>query len=140
MPRGRQALKQEQVEQIAAALGLPPHKLTDELLEKPSVLALIGASLPDTLSVVSTGVSADVRLRVPCCRADSSAGNAAQLAEANPSSPQDPGRVAARAKVAATVAMAATRGKNSANKKGQGDDLEEGDRRRPARGRRPPRR
>ena len=42
--RGRQALRQEQVEQIAAALGLPPHKLTDELLEKPSVLALIGAS------------------------------------------------------------------------------------------------
>ena len=40
--RGRQALRQEQVEQIAAALGLPPHKLTDELLDKPSVLALIG--------------------------------------------------------------------------------------------------
>jgi hypothetical protein len=41
--RGRQALRQDQVEQIAAALGMPPHKLTDELLEKPSVLALIGA-------------------------------------------------------------------------------------------------
>jgi hypothetical protein len=44
--RGRQALGQKQVEQIAAALGLPPHKLTDELLEKPSVLALIGADPP----------------------------------------------------------------------------------------------
>ena len=52
----------------------------------------------------------------------------AQLAEANPSSPEDPSRVAGRVKVAANVAMAVT-------KKGQNDDFEEGDRRRPARGR-----
>jgi hypothetical protein len=66
----------------------------------------------------------------PFFLADSSAGNAAQIAEAKPSSPQDPSMVAARAKVAATVAMAATKGK----KKGTTAEGED-DRRRPARGR-----
>ena len=121
--RGRQALGQEQVEQIAAALGLPPHKLTDELLEKPSVLALIGASTqPITLN--RTPSSAWL---LAC--ADSSAASAAQLAEAKPSSPDDPGRVAARAKAAAAVAMTATKAKKKA---ALGHD---GERRRPARGR-----
>ena len=61
--------------------------------------------------------------------ADSSGGHAAQIAAAKPSSPQEPSRVAARAKVAATVAMAVTKGKEKGNVGG------EDDRRRPARGR-----
>jgi len=92
------------VEQIASALGLPPHKLTDELLEKPSVLALIGTTTtsPSLPSAARVALSVFVRwgTRDLCsvfgsdvlltCRgfADSSAGSAAQLAEANPSSPQ----------------------------------------------------
>ena len=121
--RGRQALGQEQVEQIAAALGLPPHKLTDELLEKPSVLALIGADPPNATNYLEQ----NTELSLAC--ADSSAASAAQLAEAKPSSPDDPGRVAARAKAAAAVAMTATKAKKKA---ALGHD---GERRRPARGR-----
>lgn len=91
------------MEQIASALGLPPHKLTDELLEKPSVLALIGTTTPSP-SLPSARVALSVFVRwgtrdlcsvfgsdvLLTCRgfADSSAGSAAQLAEANPSSPQ----------------------------------------------------
>ena len=62
-------------------------------------------------------------------RPTDSAGNPAQTADAKPSAPHDPSRVAARAKVAATVAMAATMGK----KKGAAAAAD--DRRRPARGR-----
>ena len=130
--RGRQALRQEQVEQIAAALGLPPHKLTDELLEKPSVLALIGARHTYTSSIdalESDCISTLTNHMVLFFLADSSAGNPAQIAEARSSSSHDPSRVAARAKVAATAVMAATT--KTKGSSAQGED----DRRRPARGR-----
>jgi hypothetical protein len=91
---------QAEVEQIAAALGVPPHRLDPELLNKASVRALIGG--PDSGVPPSTVASSPVCIAC-VCDLSSSSWLSVLLTVVNQAN------VAARAKVAATVALAASR-------------------------------